>query len=447
MSLALRCATIQAGDSVGTIAWGRRLLPILIIQGYLWLTLALYAFSPWPWPMRDPGKLYGFVIACHAALLFGYLAFAHRPARASAFAERPIKLVQMAIWASLIAIPVASYARTGNWIPDIIGSLANPGQAYFDAHSFAGQGTNAGAYLRILVSPLVVLLFPVAVFYWSHLSRAMKAVVAAIGLAVILVSISTGQRRDIADLLVTLPLVIAASHWAKVTQVQPATRRLIFLTVLAAIAAFLAYFAYSHVSRVGADTAAYAVNPATQQHPNRDNPILRAIPEEAHPGFLAFANYLTTGYYGLSLSLDREQEQEWMYGVGHSMFLTRNVARFTNNEKLEAQSLPLIISEKDGFKYGVYWCTAYPFFLNDLGQLGTIALMFACGALLAITWIDMLSGRSPYAVVMFWLITILIFYLPATNRMLQDGEGVAAFYIWLFVYLRGRMGRKEVRKA
>lgn len=447
MSLALRGVKVKSADSAETLTWGRRLFPIFIFQGFLWLTLALYAFSPWNWPMRDPGKLYTFVISCHVSLLLGYLAFAHRQPRASAFADKPLKLVNMAVWASLIAIPVSSYARTGNWIPDILGSLANPGQAYLDAHEFAEQGTNAGAHLRILLSPLLIVLFPVGVFYWSHLSRMMKVTVAGIGLAVILISVGTGQRRDIADLLVTLPLMIAASHWAKVTRIKPGTRRFIFLGVLAAIAAFLAYFAYSHVSRVGADTAAYAVNPATQQHPDRDNPILEAIPEDAHPGFLAFANYLTTGYYGLSLSLDREQEHEWMYGVGHSMFLTRNLARFTNNERLETQSLPLIISEKDGFKYGVYWCTAYPYFLNDLGQVGTVALMFAFGALLALTWIDMLGGRSPYAVAMFWLITILIFYLPATNRMLQDGEGVAAFYVWLFIYLRGRKGRKETQLA
>lgn len=440
MSLVLHKPIAQPIDRVAALAWGKRLFPILLIQAYLWMTLGLYAFSPWNWPMRDPGKLYGFVIGCHVALLLGYLCFAHRTPKSSPRADRPTKLIQTAIWASFLVIPVTSYARTGKWVPDILGSLANPGQAYMDAHQFTEQGTNAGAYVRILLSPVLMLLFPLAVFYWSKLSKQVKAAVVVAGLAVILMSISTGQRRDIADLLVTLPLILAASHWAKVTIVKPATRRLLFVGMLAAISAFLVYFAYSHISRVGADTAAYAVNPATQQHPDRDNILLEAIPEEAHAGFLAFANYLTTGYYGLSLSLDREHES--MYGFGHSMFLTRQYERFTNNDSFELKSLPVIISEKDGFKYPVYWCTAYPYFLNDLGPLGTIALMFGFGALLALTWVDMLSGKSPYAVVMFWLLAILIFYLPATNRMLQDGEGVVAFYVWLFIYLRGRSSRK-----
>lgn len=445
MSLVLNKQGVSLLDRAVELNWKHRLAPIVVVQLYLWFTLALFAFSPWNWPLRDPGRLYGFVIGGHLALLVGYLCFAHRTPSPSPQADRPMHLLKLAIWAMLLMLPLTSYARTGKWIPNIVGSLTNPGQAYADAHLFAAHSTNAGAYLRILASPLLMVTFPLAVFYWARLGRLTKWAVIACACGTVFISLSTGQRRDIADLLVTLPLILAASHWAKVTRVKPATCRLLVLGLLTAMAAFLTYFAYSHVSRVGAETAAYSVNPATQQHPNRDHPVLEALPDEAHAGFLAFANYLTTGYYGLSLSLDREHEP--MYGFGHSMFLTRNFERFANDESFGQRSLPVIISEKDGFKYPVYWCTAYPYFLNDLGTWGTIALMFGFGALLALSWVDMLGGRSPYAVAMFWLMAILIFYLPATNRMLQDGEGVAAFYTWLFVYLRGRTTRKGTVSA
>ena len=436
MSLVLTQRPASTKERTSTLDWKRRLAPIVIVQAYLWFTLALFAFSPWNWPLRDPGKLYGFVIGSHLALLAGYLCFAHRVPQSSPQSEHPTKLIKMAIWATLLMLPLTSYARTGKWIPNIVGSLTNPGQAYAEAHLFAAHSTNAGAYLRIIASPLLMVTFPLAVFYWSKLDRWTKWAVIVCGLGTVFISLSTGQRRDIADLLVSLPLILVASHWANVTRVKPKTRRRLVLGLLLAMAAFMAYFAYSHVSRVGAETAAYAVNPATQQHPNRNHPVLEMLPEEGHAGFLAFANYLTTGYYGLSLSLDRDHQS--MYGFGHSMFLTRNYERFANDESFGQRSLPVVISEKDGFKYPVYWCTAYPYFLNDLGPWGTIALMFGFGSLLALTWVDMLGGRSPHSIAMFWLMAILIFYLPATNRMLQDGEGVVAFYVWLFVYLRGR---------
>ena len=73
-----------------------------------------------------------------------------------------------------------------------------------------------------------------------------------------------------------------------------------------------------------------------------------------------------------------------------------------------------------------------------MALVGTVLLMFVLGRLFALSWIDVLGGRNVYALVFFTLIATLLFYLPATNRMLQDGEGVVAFYCWLGVWLVGR---------
>lgn len=438
MSLALR-THILVGEKTGgvpKISWGKRMFPMLILQAYLWMSLGLYAYGPWQWPMRDPNRLFGFVVACHVALAMGYFAVAHCRPRALSLRWRGSSIVYWGIVAALAVLPITCYARTGKWMPDLIGSLANPGEAYLEAHLYTEQNTNGAAYMRILCSPLLVMLFPLAAYYWSRLSSLMKVIVSVLGVWVILLSIATGQRRDIADLIVTIPLICVASHWAKVTTISRGARTLMLTLFMAIVGAFLFYFAYSHVSRVGAGTATYAVNPATHQLPDRDNPILNSVPETARPGFLAFANYMTTGYYGLSLTLDRDTEP--MYGFGHSMFLTRNFERFTGDKSFEQRSLPVKISDKDGFKYPVYWCTAYPYFLNDLGVAGTILLMFGIGVLFSLSWIDVLGGKNPFAVVFFWMLTILLVYLPATNRMLQDGEGVIAFYGWLVLYLYHR---------
>ncbi len=433
MSLVLPLPKTTAATSHSVL---RRFAPLIIIQAFLWATVGLFAFGPWQWPMRTPDKLFGFLTGCNLAILVGYAMFAHVRPTQSKFADEPAKLIKLAIWTSILVIPITTYARTGKFVPDVIGSILNPGQAYMEAHNFAANNTNAGAYIRILLSPVLVMVFPLATFYWGRLHKRAKVGVVGISFATVLLSVCTGQRRDIADLLATLPLLLAASNFAGVTVLSKRVIRRLTVGVLVFLACFLVYFSYSHISRVGADTASYAANPATQQQPDRNNWLLRLVPDSAQPGFLAFTGYLTTGYYGLSLCLDREHEP--MYGFGHSMFLTRNFSRFSHDDGFEQRSLPYIISEKDGFKYPVYWCTAYPYFLNDLGPIGTIALMFVFGALLAVTWSDVLGGRNPYAVVMFWMLAILAFYLPATNRMLQDGEGVFAFYIWLFVYLRAR---------
>jgi hypothetical protein len=64
------------------------------------------------------------------------------------------------------------------------------------------------------------------------------------------------------------------------------------------------------------------------------------------------------------------------------------------------------------------------------------------GRLLALAWMDTLGGDNPFGVIAFSLLATLLFYLPATNRMLQDGEGVIAFYLWTFVWLYSRKPRR-----
>jgi hypothetical protein len=417
-------------------SWPCRLAPLVVTQAFLWLTLGLFAFGPWAWPLPDPAKLYLFVAGAHLALAIGYLSAIHKaPAETSA---DPRRWIRIGLWATVLILPLTAYARTGSWVPDVMRGLLDPGGAYADAHRFAEGGGNAASYLRILAAPALVLLFPLGIFYWARMSKGMRAVMASAMAAVVLLSIATGQRRDIADLLVTAPLLLAASHMAGITRLKRSTIVTGVATGCLALAAFTVYFGYSHVSRVGKETAAYGVNPVTKEHPNSDNAILQAFPAEFRPGVVALLNYLTTGYYGLGLAMERPSRP--MYGLGHSMFLTRNAQKLANDPSFEKRSLPVQISDKDGFRYPVFWCTAYPYFANDVGFWGTLVFLFLIGRGLARTWVDMLGGKSPHAVVLFALLATLVFYLPATNRMLQDGEGVAAFYFWLAAWFLARAG-------
>lgn len=423
-----------------TIAWGRRLLPLLVTQAYLWLTLLMYFVGPWRWDMRNPATLYGFVIGAHVALLLGYLSVAHKAPAGPVERPRFDRLLRAGLWVNLVALPFTTYARTGNWVPDIVGAIRNPGQAYFDTQLLQSSGANnVGAYIRILLCPWLVVLFPLVVFGWGRIGRVTRILAVGLMGAIVLMSVATGQRRDIADLLITLPLIAAASHWAGVTRFSRQAIVRVWIGLSLAAIAFTAFFVYSHVSRLGREAAAYGTNLATKQLPDFDNPILQALPDSVKPGYLGIANYLATGYYGLSLTLDRDVKP--MYGFGNSMFLTRNFAKITSQEDFENRSLPVQISQKDGFLYPVFWCTAYPYFANDLGWIGTIVMLFFVGQAFALAWIDMLGGKNPLAVVFFSLVAILIFYLPATNRMLQDGEGVVSFYAWLALWLVHRLRR------
>ncbi|HXH61704.1 MAG TPA: hypothetical protein VNI20_10150 [Fimbriimonadaceae bacterium] len=420
--------------------WWKRLAPVLVLQVFLWGTVAAFALGPWEWPMRSPSTLFGFVCASNVAILLGYLLVAHRAPVATGHENDFRRIFMWSIVATIVALPLTTYAKTGHWVPDVVGAVANPGQAYDQAFAYTQNQTNPASYVRIILAPLLASFIPLGVYYWSRWSPRYRFLVGCVAIAIVVLSVSTGQRRDIADLFVVGTLVALGSHFAGVTRWSKRAIGVGVACAALAFTAFGAYFIVSHVSRIGEQAADYGANPTTHVLPDPDNVILSHVPAELQPGFLGLMHYFTTGYYGLSLALDHEVIP--MYGLGNSMFLTRNFERVTKDEGFEGESLAVRISEDDGFRYPVQWCTAYPYFANDLGFTGTIGLMFVLGSLFALSWIDLLGGRSPAALIAFSLLAILLFYLPATNRMLQDGEGVVAFYGCIAYWLISRWRRR-----
>lgn len=413
------------------IGWFKRLFPLLLLEAYLTVTVLLFAFGPYDYPIRHPNELYGFLIGVQVALAVGYLLVAH--ARPKVVSASPTRMVIGGLVVLGALFPLVSYGRTGNWIPDVVGGFNDPGNAYRMAHEFADRGGNAGTYLRILLAPALAMAFPLGVFYWSALGRASRIALVLLWVGTLLISVATGQRRDFADLLIFAPLLGFATNWAGATRYRPQTLLAIALAAVAGLVLLAVYFVYSHSKRVGEEAAQAAVHVRLRTPPDPENFVLQALPPSLRPGAVGLMFYTSGGYYGLSLAMGREFKP--MYGAGHSMFLTRNVSKVLKDPTFERRSYPVQISDRDGITYPVYWSTAYPFFASDVTFAGVVLLAGIFGSLFGLSWVDVLGGRNPFAVVFFAHMAILLFYLPATNRMLQDGDSLLTFYFWLGAWL------------
>jgi hypothetical protein len=419
----------QATPSLG---WGKRLFPLILIQIYMSLGVLLFAYGPWEWSLRNPDRLYLFLVAVQVALALGYLSVAHK-APADVSLQTPHRTVNWALLTTLAMLPFFAFARTGEWIPNLREAITNPGAAYSESLDLMKKNVHPVFLLRIFVAPLLAALFPLTVFYWRRLQPLARAGAVFCLASGVLLSIATGQRRDIADMLMTLPFFVLAAHWSGISPLRKWTKCAWVAGFGLAVLAFAAYFTISNTSRIGQQTAIFSPNPITLQLPNPNHPLIAPLPPDARPGVMAVTNYATTGYYGLSLALDREFVP--MYGVGNSMFLSYVASRFLNRPEIEMISYPVRISQLDGFRYPTFWCTSYPYFASDLSFPGVILLMFVFGRLFGAVWIDALGGKSVCAVILLWMVLILVIYLPSTNRMLQDGDGITSFYFWLAAWI------------
>jgi hypothetical protein len=422
---------------------GLRLLPGLFFVVYLTLTVLLFAFGPWPWPVQDGTLLYGFLAAAHLALLIGYLSAASGEPRGYSALLTPRRLLPISLLANLLLLGPTVAARTGSFLPDVAAGIANPGAAYNLSVTWREGGPLLIVeYVRILLAPLLAVGVPLTIYYW----RALRPWSRLLGLLTILGAVATyvamGTNKAIADLILVLPWLVLASHVAGFRRLR---RRHVVAAGAGLLIAFLLFFAFftaGQLTRRGSG-AQHGYFSAAQIFADQRHPLVGWLPDEPRAGALALIMYVTHGYYAVYLSL--QEPFIPMFGVGNSFFLQRNAARVLDAPQIQTLPYPMRI-EYQGWDAMGLWSTIYPWLASDLSFPGVLLLVFLIGRLYAQSWLDALGGSNPFAVVTFGMLTLMLSYFPANNQIGQDGEALVAFLVILTCWRLTRSRRSQVAR-
>ena len=441
--------------------------PLALFLVYLNFTVALFAFGPWRYPVADGRVLYGFLLLAHLALAAGYLSARWSVPRTRFSRAAVLRLVKLCLAVSLVLLVPTSLLDTGSPIPNVVAGVLQPGIAY--ARSLELRSERAFiyvSYIRIVVGPLLFLLFPLLVAYWQDLTnriRILGSIAVAFGAAV---SIAEGVNKSLADLLGLFAILAVMAYLSGKLRLSRMRWIAVWVGWLVAVGLFTAYFGATQATRAGSASAygslpaatpnatatpnsTGAPNPTDTATPARypggaraitvdyQYPLLRVLPKRLQTAAVGATSYLTQGYYGLYLSL-REPFVP-MFGVGNSIFLTQQAVRITGNNQIAGMSYPSRI-QKHGWDALGRWSSIYPWLASDVSFPGTIAVVFLIGRFFAIAWFDALSSHNPFAFGMVALFAIMLFYFPANNQTSQFGEGLTAFWGILAAWLLTRNG-------
>jgi hypothetical protein len=406
-------------------------------------TVFVFVFGPWPWPVQNQLTLYTFLFLAQAALLWGYLSGGKVESARTSYIGKlsSAQLLRLSVWLNIPWTILYHYLKLGpegfsaaGIVAQVVAGAMDPGQAYVDKLDAPTHSTPI-LYVYMLLSPILWLAVPLGIASWRTLSLKMKTAIVFIVSAHCATWVALGTTKGIADYAAITAISIAATRRgplrARKTLWKPGTLRRTAV-LLCAVSALVLYFSYSHSSRNNGRINMVDKDAGIRLDMN--NIFIAGLPTPIQIAVAKGSSYLSQGYYGLSLDL--AEPFEWSYGAGHSTALTGIVKKLTDFDASELTYMAR--AQHGGWDMYEKWSSIYPWLASDLTFPGTLVLLFLLGRLLASVWADVQSGKNPYALPLFVMLTVGVFYFPANDQILSMNETLFAFWGLLYLWIRSR---------
>lgn len=410
--------------------------------------MLLFFFGPWNWAISNSGQLLLYLICSQLFIGIGYLLswnnVRHTYRKVAIGLEaRDIGggfiYLKIALAATFVLLIPTSLSRTGGVLPNIIAGLADPGSVYNQSFERLQNGNPFVwvEYLRMLLSPLLVGVYPLAIVFWSHLSKRMKvlsiiAITFHLGLYV-----ATGTNKGLADFVVTLPWLIYLAYTAG-TPRKHISKGILITGFSAFFIGFLLFFGKGQIQRQGGVGELGVFNTGVSLlYADRSNTISLFLGDGLRTIFESLTRYIGQGYYALSMSFSIGHHST--FGFGNSMFLARNADAVFGTTQFTAGSIPAILGDQTGWNMLALWDSIYPWLASDVGFVGALVSLGVFSYLLGLSWGKSITTLAPRWIIMAYLLFILFFYIPANNQIFQTGETCCAFLILLIIILTKKL--------
>lgn len=432
--------------------------PMMYVQLYLVGVIMLYLLGPLEWKTQNPFLFYTFISIAQILLLVGFiftmkkLQYRAKMSETNTGKEAVIvshdmilKFLRIFITVNLVVTIMYLMRNTGLASFSIKLIMNNLSKGIADSATqylgkFEEQILFGGRWLApmiTLTSPILWPVLPLSFIYFKKLEIYNKIITVLTVFFEAARWISTGTNKGVIDLILIIIFIFFLKLWQKSyqqgkNQKNIGKRNIITILIVAIlIVVGFAYFSNNIGSRLNKnyDTVSLITG---DTEVNLNSPIIKMMPDSLEPLIVYATQYLTQGYYGLSLSLDEPFIP--MFGVGNSIFLIENLQELSNKDLYQYTYSERISDE--GWDPFMNWHSAYMWLANDLSYYGVLVLMFFFGKYFAHVTFKSIAYNDPIASVLFCLILLLFFYLPCNNQIFSSPLTFMAFWglnaLWLF---------------
>lgn len=414
-------------------------VPLIIIEVYLLSTLILYQFGPIKWNTESPVKFWTLIFFYHCAFIAGYIISIkkHKIKYNNKMQNKVLNFISKNLFWIFLICTICSFVmyrnvtHNNNWIPldffqNFINGLLHPGSQYYS------NITNTNYVSSKIITMVFALfafiyqsLFPLGLYFWKELKIKYRIWFIALLFFYFGTYVSIGTNKGIFNVM----FILLSTFFICVSTKDGMFKRVfnnkkIIMALVGVMLFTISFFGWTMYSRNNTHTISDNGN-------INDNKSLNEVLSE-YVGTLLYRvdDYLTQGYYGMSLALD--EPFTTTYGIGNSDFLKSNFKSLFN---IDVSNRTYQYKTNSEWNSATKWHSFYGYWANDISFYGVILLMFIIGYYFALIWKDILFNHSLIAISLFPLFAIMFFNMPGNNMVFTSMQLFCAFWELTVLYI------------
>jgi hypothetical protein len=442
--------------------------PVMVLEGYLSLTVLLFFFGPVDWDIPSSAKLAVFLIVNYGAVWVGYR-WGIRHAMLQTFQRSYSVANEISIPPFVLRLLVISMIFTianslirlisiRGGLAEAFASFGNPGEAYREAQLLAQldrDGDLAATIghswlfrLTTLFQMFNGLYFPLALICWRRLGAGYRVFFFIALFFAVFLTVGIGSQSGIGQVFFSaLPVGIYIlyvrgrnlSRHASPADLSSSNEflrllvaRLLIAVVGVVLVVTVVSFQQSREEDIGGQFDATNILVGDFGKPS-NNVLFKASGSSANFGVVAAVQYASHGYAGLAYAMELPFVP--MYGLGWSKGLQVIYKDYLGGPNLSERSYLSRNEAQNAWPAVFWWSTIFPWIASDTTFYGTAVVMVLIGFFLGRVWSTVILTANPVGFAVLAQLFTLIFMFPANNALAQTLDGLFSLVGVLFLYV------------
>lgn len=444
-------------------------IPLLICGGFYVITILLFSFGPFDWSVSNKLYLYSFLGFTVIALFLGYFISTKIRFKSLESNYNINKIILYSFIMFFIIYILTTYSTTGKIYPDIVRGLFDSGTAYRISHSSFSAFSTILSYISIVTAPLTSFLLPLFFIYYKNLSKSSRILGFICLILTLFLGIAQGVINSCAVFSFQIILFVVIYIFSNLKKENWKGNICLIAVTIGLLVSFLLYYKVVMSNRLISD--AKVDNEITDQQTDnktanekidselvndileasstfkfaklKDHHVFSFLPDTIESGFNHLVSYISHGYKGLSLAMEKDFSSS--YGLGFSDFFRHNILKIFNKTKDENKYYKrtyMAKIEKDAWNTGEVWSTFFIYPASDIGFPFTIILVFVIGFIFGLSWRDTLTSKNIFSSVIFYNLCLMVCFFCANNLLFQNGGTfLTMFFMSIFWFLSRKLSK------